>query len=102
MDMPPFDMSQKMVDLKIDTIAVYVKNKDAVKHSANITSATSTSAPSTKTKECTKVIETLETGGNINDNLRTDLDTSLSETKRKIEVTAEERISMDIVVQPKK
>jgi hypothetical protein len=42
------------------------------------------------------------TAGNINNSIRTDLDTLLLDTKRKIEVIAEERISMDIVASPKK
>jgi hypothetical protein len=50
MDMPPFDVSQKMVDLKIDTIAIYIKNKDAIKHSLSTSSTTPITAPSLKTK----------------------------------------------------
>lgn len=31
MDMPLFDPKQKMIDLKVDRVAVQIKNKDAIK-----------------------------------------------------------------------
>jgi hypothetical protein len=102
MDMPPFDVSQKMVDLKIDTIAVYIKNKDAVKHSVNNASAAPAITLSLKTKESTKVTETLDTvDNNINNSLRIDLDAPLLETDRKI-VATQQRIPMDIAAPPSK
>ncbi len=55
MDMPPFDSSQKMVDLKIENLALYIKNKEAaIKHIAGKPSMTPITTPSLKTKDSMK------------------------------------------------
>ena len=71
MDMPPFDASQKMVDLKIESLAIYIKNKEvAIKQLAAKPSMTPITTPSLKTKDSLKGVDTLEVQVNINNSLK--------------------------------
>lgn len=101
MDMPQFDPSQKMVDLKIDSVAIYIKNKEAaIKHTAAKPSMTPITTPSLKTKDSIKGTEVPELPTNINNSLRSDIEPLAVETRKKVSIIPEERISMDITVRP--
>lgn len=55
LDMPPFDASQKLVDLKVESLAIHIKNKESAVKQAGKTAVTPATAPSLKTKESLKV-----------------------------------------------
>jgi hypothetical protein len=62
MDMPLFDPKQKMIDLKIDKVAVQIKNKDAVKQpnakpASTATTVSSVPTPDVIQKESNKALE---------------------------------------------
>ena len=74
MDMPPFDASQKMVDLKIESLAIFVKNKEAAsKQPAAKPSMTPVTTPSLKTKDSLKGVDAMEMQANINNSLKSEI-----------------------------